>query len=491
MPKTFHFLFLFVELNYITNYITLPLKTLPAENYVQFPFQNSLQKIIFSEYYTSLFSELYIGSEPQKIPVLIEPRTNDFLITSIHKLEKNASDYYSNKTIYNLTSSFLSGYDFFNENKSSSLSCEYCEERKKSNKDIPISQVSCPAKDTFYFNEKKEKYFLYFEIGKNLKDNITGIIGLGLSDAYFRRTSSFLYVLNQNNITSNNFWFFDFDINDKNNSILIIGTLLDEIYKDKYDRKDLAFANANQGYSYWKIKFDKIYVKILSYEYDLDEAYCELAYDTNIIIANSKYKKYFELNLNDLIKQEKCFNEKFEGNNNFYSDKNNLIFYYCKNEKDVKEKLYDIILPINFYSNELNYTFEINVTDIIKETNDFIFFKILFGEKNLNYWILGKIFTLKYNFIFNPELKKVGFYQKFKELNPDNNTDNSTNNGDKNSNTKTLLQILIIIPCSILLIVLGILIGKKIYGIKKKRKAYEMNDDDYEYLTDDKKENKN
>lgn len=201
--------------------------------------------------------------------------------------------------------------------------------------------------------------------------------------------------------------------------------------KIKYDRKDLVFANANQGYNYWKIKFDKIYVKIISYEYDLDTAYCELAYDTNTIIANSKYKKYFELNLNDLTKQEKCFNAKLEAQNNFYNGKSTLIFYYCKNEKDVKEKIYENILPINFYSTELNYTFEINITDIIKETKDYIFFKILFEEKSINYWILGKIFTLKYNFIFNPELKKIGFYTKFKDINPKNDTDDSTNNDNK------------------------------------------------------------
>ena len=205
-----------------------------------------------------------------------------------------------------------------------------------------------------------------------------------------------------------------------------------------------------------------------------------MAYDTNIIVANAKYKKYFELNLNDLLKQNKCFTENFEGQNSFYNDKSNFIFYYCKNEKDIKEKLYDIILPINFYSSEFNFTFEINKDDILKETGQYIYFKILFGVKNLNYWILGKIFSLKYKFIFNPELKKVGFYTKFKDIFPSD--DNTSKEKDKVLSS-TVIKILIIIPICILINVVGVLIGKKIYGERKKKRANEMNDE-YEYLTD-------
>ena len=320
MINQFHPLLLFHLINAISNYVVLPIQTLPKENYISFNESDALEEAIFSEYYTSLYTELDIGTEPQKIPLLIEVRTNDYLITSIHQLETNSSDYYTNKTLFNYSSNFLGCYDFFNENKSSSLICDNCEERKKHNKEIPIAQVSCPAKDVLYLyknksmKSKEKEDNLYFELAKNMKDNITGIIGLGLYDAYFRRTSSFLFILYQNNITNNNYWFFELNSTDANQKgKLIIGALLDEIYKDKYDRNDLVYANANQGYSYWKIKFDKIFVNISSYEYDLDAAFCELAFDTNIIIANSKYKKYFELNFNDSLKQEKCFTEKFEG----------------------------------------------------------------------------------------------------------------------------------------------------------------------------------
>ena len=497
MLKSFLIVLFFIQINYLNNYIILPIKTLPKENYVLYDKQNYLKKIIFSEYYTSFFTELYIGKEKQRVPLLIEAKTNDFLVTSIHLFQNNASDYYLNKTIYNFTKVFLEDYDFFNENKSNSLSCKNYEQRKKNknSKEIPIAEISCPANNIFYFYKNinmknKEEENLYFELAQNMKDNITGIIGLGLYDSYFRRTSSFLYNLKQYNITQNYYWFFEFNSTNNENGKLIIGSSLDEIYRDKYDKNDLTYANANQGNSYWKIQMDKIFVQILSYEYDLGAAYCELSFDTNIIIANDKYKKYFELNFNDLLKQDKCFKDTFEGQNSFYSNKIDLIFYYCKNEKNIKEKLYEIILPIKYYSREFNYTFEINIDDILKEKDNFIFFKILFGVKSFNYWILGKIFSLKYKFIFNPELKKIGFYPKFKDRNPNNNNGiNNDNNGDNNNFLSKVSQFLIIIASCILLIFIIIIFVKKLFSMKKKKRANEL-EDDYEYLSEDKKENK-
>ena len=150
MLNQFHRFLLFLLINAISNYVVLPIQTLPKDNYISFNESDSLEEAIFSEYYTSLYTELDIGTEPKKIPLLIEVRTNDYLITSIHQLETNSSDYYTNKTLFNYSSNFLGGYDFFNENKSSSLIFDKCEERKKHNKEIPISQVSCPAKDVLY-----------------------------------------------------------------------------------------------------------------------------------------------------------------------------------------------------------------------------------------------------------------------------------------------------------------------------------------------------
>ena len=54
MSKTILIFFLIFQLNYITNYITLPIKTLQKENYIKYTSQNSLQEIIFYEYWGEL-----------------------------------------------------------------------------------------------------------------------------------------------------------------------------------------------------------------------------------------------------------------------------------------------------------------------------------------------------------------------------------------------------------------------------------------------------
>ena len=92
MISKFTSVLIIFQINFIYNYIVLPIGILHKENYILFNKQDSLKDIIFSEYYTSLFTELNIGTETQKIPLLIELRTNDFLITSIHKIENNASE---------------------------------------------------------------------------------------------------------------------------------------------------------------------------------------------------------------------------------------------------------------------------------------------------------------------------------------------------------------------------------------------------------------
>lgn len=151
------------------------------------------------------------------------------------------------------------------------------------------------------------------------------------------------------------------------------------------------------------------------------------------------------------------------------------MFFYCKNEKEIKEELNRLILPIKFQSNELNYIFKINSNDILKESGDYIFIKILFQQYGGN-WILGKPFLFKYKFMLNPELKEIGFYSS-----------NNKNKKSNQNNSKWKLILIIFILC-IIFAILGVILGKKIYGLKRKKRANEMADDDYEYFSENQKQ---
>ena len=483
----FFLLILFLEkITDILNYIVLPIHTMKKENYKSLYSPNSLKDRIYSEHCSPFFTELEIGTPPQKIPLLVKFKANDYVITSIHPSEKNISDYYVNKSLYDFSESFLKNYKFFDENSSYTFDSKYCQKRDRYYKyeeyDWPIAEETCPSYDKlFLYNDLKMKNKinenLYFDLVRTMKDNVTGLIGLSLNND--RRTpNSFLSLLKTNNITDNYFWFFEFDSAKSENGKLIIGSTLDEIYGDKYDRSDLYYAKGNTGYIYNTINFDKIFIKNNSETTDLPKDKAELSFDINSIVASYDYKLYFKKIINDLYIKQKCFNDTFEGCKDFFSSRDIFIFFYCKNEPEVKEELKRIILPIQFYSNELNFTFEITYDDILKEDGEYIFIKMLFQEWGRS-WTFGKPFSLKYKFVFNPDIKQIGFYPKYK-----------TKKG-LDINWKIVIEIMIIIGLCVIFAVLGIILGKKLYGLKRKKRANEMNDDDYEYFSENKKEKDN
>ena len=96
-----------------------------------------------------------------------------------------------------------------------------------------------------------------------------------------------------------------------------------------------------------------------------------------------------------------------------------------------------------------------------------------YGKK---YWILGKPFSLKYHFVFDQDSKKIGLYR---------NIHNKIymNHNDKKDTYVKIIKILIIIVFSFCLIFIGFYLGKKIYQIKRKLRANEL-EDNYEYINE-------
>ena len=484
------FLFLLMkQILYINNYIVLPIYTLNKENYISTYKLNSLQDIMATEYCSSIFTELEIGTPSQKIPLLVKMKTNDYVITSINPMSKNGSDYYKNKTVYNFSANFLKNYNYFNENKSLTYSSRNCEDRRRKYRydyEFPVAEETCSSYDSFHFYENikmektTEENNLYFDLVRNIIDNITGVIGLStLGDS--RASSSFLNVLKKNNITENFYWFFDFDSPKSDRGKLVIGTTLDIIDKKNYGNKILQHI-PGQGNNFWHLTFNRVYIENSSEPIYLSTCNSDLSFDTNIIAAPYEYREYFKVIMKDLYDKGKCFNDTFDGCKEFYSVGGFWIFAYCKNEKEVKEELNKIIKPIYFFSSDLNYTFEININDILKEKEDYIFLRILFQRYGGD-WILGRPFSLKYKFMLNPDLKEIAFYSQNKE---------KYIKKKEIINQKVLKLSLIIVLLCVICAVLGIILGKKLFGLKRKKRANEMRDDDYEYFTekDQKGENK-
>ena len=467
------------QINRISAYIILPLYTLNKENIISPYSPKTIQDLIFEEYCSPFYTEIELGSPSQKIPLLIEIKTNDFVVTSINKMSGNENLFYLNKSLYNFNEIFKQ-YSFFNEEKSESFISDFCMNRelyyKYDEYEYPVSEETCPAYDILYLfdnlNMKKKIRInkVYFDLVKNIKDNITGIIGLHLGQNS-RTKSSFLYFLKKNNLTQNYNFFFDFDSKKKSGKI-IIGALPDELYQNKDKRNDLLYSSAHKGFNYFNIRFDKIFIKFNdTYVYNIENRECELDFDHDILIAEFEYKKYFIKYIQDLIDEQKCFTSEFNGCADFYeTKKRNITFFYCKNIGNMTDELKKRILPIKFFTHEYNnYTFEILAEDILVQKDNYILIKIVFPLFTYT-WTLGKPFSLKYRFIFNPDIKKVGFYVK---SNSEGNTGNNI--------LKYFLLIILIVLLIAVFVVSGIFLGKKIFGLKRKKRANEM-EDDYEYF---------
>ena len=397
----------------------------------------------------------------------------------MYEMEDSKSSYYLNKTLFKF-SEILRGRNFYNEKKSYEFNYNICMNREKYYKydeyETAVSEETCPAYDTLYLfqdiNMKKKIKLdnFRFDLVRNIKDNVTGILGLHLL-ADKRTENSFLSISKAINLTNNYNFFFDFDSNKNKKGKLIIGSFFDELYGKQYKREDLCYSTSNKGYLFYYIYFDKIYIiQNNSTIYNLEKKDVELCYDHDVIIGDFEYKKILENSLKDLIDEEKCFSSEFDGISYLYeSNKKNISFFYCKNIEGINEELKKRILPIKFFTHEYNnYTFEILSEDILIQKGNYILIKIVFPLFSYN-WILGRPFSLKYNFIFNPDIKKIGFYVK-------------SNSNDSNKKVwKYILIISLIMILIAMLIILGIILGKKIYGLKRKMRANEM-DDDYEYL---------
>lgn len=154
----------------------------------------------------------------------------------------------------------------------------------------------------------------------------------------------------------------------------------------------------------------------------------------------------------EYIKSGDCFSEKL-----YVEISSN--FYYCKKQKKIINKIKEKIPTILFIQEHLKYNYTMSINDLIYEKNDYVYFLLFYSSSQKNKWILGKPFLKKYPFVFDPDLKNVGFYSSFLLT------------GIK---YKTIIKIAIIL--CVIFVIIGLLVGRKKYKIHKikKQQAFEM-----------------
>ena len=311
--------------------------------------------------------------------------------------------------------------------------------------------------------------------------NIPGLLGLLYNDSftYYGQEKTIVAFLKSEKLIDNYNFFFNFEkISPMENIIkgqLIIGGIPHEMFSNKYSINDYySITSYYVPYIFrsWRINFDKIYIE--NQNYFFEKTIIALSYEIyNIIGTKEFHYKIKEQFLNKLLEKKKCFYSNFS--QSIYTEYN-MTFYYC--DKTSKNILFENLPNVKFNSKDLDYTFELTKEEIFYVKDNFIYLNILFCEKEFNFWLMGQMFTTKYNFIFNADSKQIGLYKNF--------INSSYENEIINKKSNKFLNIIFIILLAIGFTCAGLLIGRKIFGLKRKIIVNELiEEQNYEYKSYD------
>ena len=403
-----------------------------SQSHIIYPFQKSKkEKNIYPEnlLQNDLEITIKIGTPPQFINLNLRSKVYTFFISS---------------------SEVKLPYPTFNESNSTTL--------------IKETQYQ----DTYGGQEYDKCYKIYESIIINEKEikNISlilatsvvykqsGALGLRLVDSHeFAGDLSFIYQIKNPANLDNYAFTLRYDENNDEKGELIIGTyphLYDKAYNENnfyYTKAGLLDKNVD-----WVLDFDIIRYDNVTISPIVTKSLIKIEF--GLIQAPFKLKQYF----NEKFFENKC-KEK-------YYSKRNITLIHCDKNFNITN-----FKNLSFILKDIDYEFILTYKELFIEENDEYIFTIVFDENVDNkdmIWILGKPFMKKYQLVYDLDRKIIGIYK-------DKIIDNNIN---KNNN--------LIIYIVLLIILILVIIGLAIYLIyivtkNRRKKAYELNDDNYDY----------
>ena len=318
------------------------------------------------------------------------------------------------------------------------------------------------------------------------KDKICGIMGFKMhyENSYYGQFKGLEYVLKRNNITNSSFWSIEFfDETEKknygdNDGYIILGAgdlkYLKNIKNITEDNIQFSYNSYTVGSLEWNTAFQKIfYYNSKNDTIKMDNPFLNVGFnfDNKYYFCTKDYFESIKINFfNEYISKGICSIHQL---NEFY-----LKYKYitCNKKFFLEEKNKFPVLYLFSYS--FNYTFELTSNDLFIEVNDDFLFLMFYDPWNPKLFLFGEKFMKKYNFIFRIDQKSIGFIP---QINKEEKSDKEKK--QEIIDNKNKFQIIWIIILSVLLvgIILGILVGKKIWDNKRKKRANELVDEDYEY----------
>ncbi len=303
------------------------------------------------------------------------------------------------------------------------------------------------AKENFYNkNNTFESFnfnFLYESSNNGTMEN--GI--LGFEKPTFNDSKNFKYLLKESNFIDQ--YIYKIKFLNENSGEIYIGSNSSEI-SDNFISIPIEYI-----YNIMYLKFDKIIYDNITE----NEPQIIIDYNLRGISVNKNYYNYiYELFFSSLINNKKC-----DLNYNNNTD-NKYIYFVCDKDIDIKN-----FTSLNIIIKKMNYSFVLNNSDLFQDYQNkkycLIFHDLMYPLK----WRFGQVFFQKYEFSINEDSKNA-FYYIINNQTKDNTKDN------KDYFFKILLIIFFLI-----IIILTIIIIYMIKNKPRKRRANELEDDNYEY----------
>ena len=392
--KYYTFYFIYLLINFLTiknNEIIIPFTSRLSD----IPKDLNSPKFIDALINNKLYTNVEIGTPPQKMEFLVDFNFYDSLV-----IHKNKFDNYSSLTFNQIN---RQNTYYSSDYKLSYLASDIVSlEKNISNFSLTFLYVIGPKNEPFI--------------------NAPGIIGFGISQL---RNVKFKYsLLDQlKKVRKIKTYQYTLIFNDDNfNGIIILNKDLYENYPDDILVFDYSIFSSEFSYIYnwgWDYMFSYYNSELLP----IKNIY--LKPELGLIIASDKVKnilreKFFETK----IKQNKCYESYYE----------NYYYFHCEKDVNINEfgKI-EIIMKLK--SMNISLVSE----DLFYEYNNYFYFLMIFkNDIDIKDIILGHPFFKKYNTLFNPEEKIVGFYNiKINyNLNDEKNDITLDNKNQKDNNKK-------------------------------------------------------
>lgn len=455
MIKAFIFFFFLIFIKICLCTIVFPFKTAyvnkngdidqNSKDYNYFHFMNDY-------FETLLYYDLEIGSPPQKVKVIITYDDCGFKIGLAKKCimeEEYLSYYYKNDSS-----------DF-----------EYSDRYKYNIYEFDDGHSAVDSMQLYTdINLKNYKKFqkMDFYLGTDTREPICGLVGLKL-DSYGVHCPNISIINNfkLNNMIDNYKWTIKYNSNDE--GLIIFGAHYEEVINN-YNEANLYPIHLRMlSHAPWCFDVDLLTVfgdKNRTYE-DRD-MWAEINSDYTFLIGNSFYEDYVEKNyFKDYIDKGICYKNEWS-----YSKYYKYNIFECDKDKFGKEDIKKFP-SLSFLKREPGVEIIFENNELFTETKYKYFYNVIFRQNRGAYWVFGKLFFKKYPTIFISDQKIIELYKE--SYNPESN--------NNESNTKVyLISIGIVIILVCITAVLFYLLGKNLNKIRKK-KANELNDDEYDYIS--------